>query len=782
VLCRVLLFTFPLFLLADTPPVYTIQTVAGTSFVGDGGAATAAILSQPEGIAVDATGNIYFADADSNRVRKIAPDGTIQTVAGTGLAGFSGDGGPAASAQLNQPYGLALDAAGDLYIADLGNGRVRRIALDGTISTVAKLTAPRNVAFDSAGNLYISDFGANQVYVMPPGESMTLFAGSGTAGSSGDGGAASVAELSAPAGLACDAAGDVYIADSGNGRLRVVTNGVINTAFSIPSPTGLAINSAGTLYIAAAGYFGTTTMAVGADITARDVAADASGNLYVTTGSLVQELTVAGTIETIAGNGASFYYGGDGGPAFMSRLHTPSAIVLDDLGNAYIADTANQRIREILANGTMTTLAGTGDAGSSDGGGVAMLAQFSSPQGLALDSLRNLYVADTGNNRVCKITTAGVFSVIASQLNGPLAVAVDSGGNVYIADTGNDQVLQLSPAGTSTMVGQAIQPAGLALDAAGTLYVSEADRISEIPRGGTVATVLGGLDHPSGLAVTASGDLAVAETGTERVLLIQGGMATPIAGTGIAGFSGDGGPALAAALNAPSGVAIDGHGVLWIADSGNQRIRTLTPTKPSTQVLSSVSVVNAASLAGGSVAAGEIVSIFGSGFDPAQTQVLFGQNPATLFYVAPDQINALVPALTAGAASEMTVVVDGAAASEQQLTVVAAVPGLFLANASTGQVAAINQDGSDNSATHPAARGSYVSLFATGWSAASLPVTINIGGYNASVVYAGPAPGFAGLMQINAQVPGGFLGPGMQSVTLTVGSAQSQSGATIALQ
>jgi uncharacterized protein (TIGR03437 family) len=231
-------------------------------------------------------------------------------------------------------------------------------------------------------------------------------------------------------------------------------------------------------------------------------------------------------------------------------------------------------------------------------------------------------------------------------------------------------------------------------------------------------------------------------------------------------------------------VALDGQGNLWIADSGNQRIRMLTPeaTSVPTGVLSQVSIVNAASVATGPIAPGEIISIFGSGFDPLQTQVLFAGKPAHVFFASAGQINALVPALTPGASTDVSIVVDVATASDTQVQVVAAAPGLFLANATSDQAAALNQDGSHNSSGNPAVRGSYVSLFATGWSDPSLVVTIAIGGYGATVLYAGPAPGFPGLMQINVQVPGGFLGPGKQSVLLTVGGVSAQTGATIALQ
>jgi sugar lactone lactonase YvrE len=277
---------------ADGPPkTYVIQTVAGSDFVGDGGPAVAALLSQAEGIAVNSTGTIYVADAADSRVRKITPDGTIQSVAGTGVAGFLGDGGPAQAALLSQPYGIAVDSAGNLYIADLGNARVRKISSDGTIQTVAgggsvvpgdngdgspaimmQLVQPRNLAIDRDGTLYISDFGAHRVYRVSPGGILTTLAGNGNAGFSGDGGSAQLARLNAPAGLASDGNGALYIADSGNSRIRKVFGGVIGTVYNVTAPTGLAMGSGGTLYVAAAGYLGSAAKAIPGVPSAFDVA------------------------------------------------------------------------------------------------------------------------------------------------------------------------------------------------------------------------------------------------------------------------------------------------------------------------------------------------------------------------------------------------------------------------------------------------------------------------------------------------------------------------------
>ena len=214
-------------------PAYTIQTVAGSSFMGDGGPATAAQIGSIQGVAMDGKGNLYLSDTDNNRVRKVDPGGIITTIAGTGTAGFSGDGGPATSAQLNLPYGLAVDSARNLYIADLGNNRVRRVGPDGTIVTIAgtgvegysgdggpasaaQLSTPRNLAVDAAANLYIAEFAGHRVRKMTPAGAIATVAGTGIAGLGGDGGPATVAQISFPAGLAVDRTGALLIASEPN--------------------------------------------------------------------------------------------------------------------------------------------------------------------------------------------------------------------------------------------------------------------------------------------------------------------------------------------------------------------------------------------------------------------------------------------------------------------------------------------------------------------------------------------------------------------------------------
>jgi uncharacterized protein (TIGR03437 family) len=783
---------------------YTIQTVAGSDLVGDGGSALAAFFSQTEGIAVDGHGNVYVADAANNRVREIASDGTISTVAGTGISGLAGDGGPAIAANLNQPYGLALDAVGNLYIADLGNARVRKITADGNIQTVAgggslpasgaalggsaleaQFTAPRNVTLDPDGTLYISDFGANIVYRVSPAGILAVLAGTGSPGYTGDSGASVLAQLTAPAGLASDSNGSVYIADSGNNCIRKVFQGVIATVFSVAVPTGVAVSS-GMVYVAAVSYLGTLANPIGAVASALDVAVDSSGNVYATTGPFAIEITLAGNVSTIGGNGLGFYFSGDGGPASSARLHAPAGITLDRVGNIYIADTANNRIRQIAASGAINTIAGTGTAGATGDGGPATQANLNAPESIAIDSSGNLYIADTGNNEIREISPAGNISTVLTGLNNPEYVAVDSAGSLYVADTGNNRVLKATPSGSASVLAEALQPAAVMVDGSGNVWLSEATRISMVTAAGAFSTLADGLQAPRGLALTSNGELLIAETGTNliRSWTSTAGLTT-VAGTGAQGYSGDGGPATVAELNAASDLAVDSKGVVWVADTGNNCIRTLlaaTPAAPA-QLTTAATVVNAASLMTGAIAPGEIITIFGSGFNPTQTQLLFDGKPATTFFVGATQINALAPAsLSANSTTQISIIVAGNALAVFPSSVVGATPAIFTVSGGIGQAAAINQNGSLNSASNPIARGSVVVLYATGQGVNPSEVSLTIGGYTANLLYAGAAPGFEGLMQINAQVPGGFLVPGILPVVLSIGTATSQNGVTIAVE
>jgi len=338
-----------------------ITTFAGNGtagYSGDGGPATSAQLNFPTGIATDTFGNLYIVDYQNNRIRKVTPGGVISTVVGNGTGGFSGDGGLATSAMIYQPEGVAADRNGNLYIADAGNNRIRKVTPGGVIST---------------------------------------FAGNGTAGYSGDGGPAVSAQVSQPEGLVVDAAGNLYIADSENNRIRKVT----------PS----------------------------------------------------------GVISTVAGNGA-VGFSGDGGPATAAQLSFPLSVALDTAGSLYIADTNNNRIRKVNTGGTIATVAGTGTFGYSGDGGPATLAEIAQPEGVALDGAGNLYIADTFNNRVREVNSGGTIDTAAgngisssSQLSFPLGVAVDGAGNLYIADTHNNRIQEVTTSGMPARIGSFAQVA-----------------------------------------------------------------------------------------------------------------------------------------------------------------------------------------------------------------------------------------------------------------------------------------------------------------------------------
>ncbi|HXM41566.1 MAG TPA: hypothetical protein VN924_09955 [Bryobacteraceae bacterium] len=349
---------------------YTITTAAGNgsqTYSGDGGPAASAGLYNPSNVALDAAGNLYIADTGDCLIRKVSPAGIITTVAGVESDGasicgaYNGDGGPATSALLIGPQGVAVDASGNLYIADTGNDRIREVSTAGIISTIAggggaltdgvpatqaELIGPYGIAIDAAGNLYIADAGTNRIRKVPADGTITTVAGTLTTGFepgyAGDGGPATSALLSSPSGLALDATGNIYIADTGNDAIRKVS---------------------------------------------------AKGTIT----------TVAGK-QLVPGIGDG-RYAGDGGPATSAELFGPAGVNVDAAGDLFIADTRNQRIREVLANGTITTVAGNGTPNYSGDGGPATAAELYMPNGVTVAASGGVYIADTGNGRIRLLTS-----------------------------------------------------------------------------------------------------------------------------------------------------------------------------------------------------------------------------------------------------------------------------------------------------------------------------------------------------------------------------------------
>lgn len=669
-----------------------LTLVAGngrSGYTGDGGAATAAQLEYPDGIAVDASGNVYVADMAANVVRVIAPTGTISTYAGQGAAGYTGDGGPAKQAQLNTPKGLALDSAGNLYIADAGNNVVRKVSKSGALATVAgngstgysgdggpatgaALDDPEGVTVDPSGLLYIADTFNNRVRVVSLGGTIQTAAGTGISSYSGDGGAAANAGLFLPTDVASDSGGNIYIADYGNSRIRQVAQGKIQsvvgsnstsvifnqapaTTIRLNGPTGLAVDSSGDIFIAEGGIGTGSGLGIG--------------------DYKIWKINSVGVVSTGAGNGIE-NYSGDGGQATSAQLNTPTNLVFDVVGNLYIADSANNRVRKISPTGVITTAAGTGVAGYSGDGGAATSAMLNGPEGLASDADGNVYIADTQNNRIRKLLPNGTIISIAgngnasfygdggpansASIHAPQGLYSAGGGYIYIADTGNQRIRELLPNGNITTVagngklgsagdgGEALSaelnlPTGVALDSAGNLYIADQgnNRVRSISPNGVIFTFAGAgsalgdggpamtaqLSAPASVAADAAGNVYISDTGNNRIRLVSGGTIKTLAGTGVCCYSGDGGPASAAQLNSPSGLVVDSSGRLFAADTGNNAVRLIQPA-PSGGLPTVNAVANGASNQTGAVAGGEIVVIFGSGLGPVQLVAASGSGSA----------------------------------------------------------------------------------------------------------------------------------------------------------
>ncbi len=853
----------------------TLTLVAGNSrpgFSGDGGPAVNAQLNAPQGIAVDKSGNIYISDTNNNRVRIVTPNGIINTFAGTGQVGGVqnfGDGGPANQAFLHLPGGLALDSNGNLYIADTGDNTIREITTNGIINTIAgdglpsysgdtfqastaELHSPEDVAVDSSGNVYIADTGNAYIREITVSTGIINFiAGDGSIGYSGDGAAANLAGLIEPFAIALDGSGNVYFTEPEDGRVRKITvsTGIISTVVGNGT---LGFSGDG-----AAATSATTHLPTG-------LAIDSSGNLYIADSLNNRVRKVAGTtISTIAGSGV-FSYSGDGGPATAAQLNAPEAVAVDAAGNIYIADTANNVVRQISTKGVISTIAGNGTAGFGGDGGAAPSAQLSAPQGVAVDASGNVFVADTANARVRKISGGTITTVAGSgtqgyagdgaaatsaQLITPVGLTVDKSGNLYITDVSASVVRKVAPNGIiTTVAGNGSQgysgdtgpaaaamlngPQGVAVDASGNLYISDTLNgvIRKVTASGTISTFAGnGIDgyagdggpatsaefgSPTGIVVDSAGNLYIADSGARIRKIFASGIITTIAGSGLRGYSGDGGLANAATMNGAAGLAVDSTGDIFIADAANNAIRELVFTGSG---LSVSAVTNGASNQVGSIAPGEVLVIYGSniGAGSLTTYQLTGAGavssslggssvyingvPAPLLYSSPNQVSAIVPFSVSGSTAQVFVLNQNQSTAPVTLNVAPSATAVFTANGSgEGQAAAINQDNSVNGSAHPASAGKVVTLFFTGAGQTDppgqdgllaavplpmplLPVSVAIGGTNATIKYAGGSPGtIAGITQINAVVPSG-LPAGNASVIVQVGSAASQGGVTIAV-
>lgn len=577
-----------------------VTTVAGLthSVSGNGGPASQATVSFTQGMALDAKGNLYFADGTNAQIRKIdASTGEITAVAGTGQIGYSGDRQLAVNSQLNSPEDVAVDAAGNIYIADTDNQIIREVsATTGIITTIAgtPLTAtlsgpvgdggpatkayldyPSGVAVDSLGNVFIADSSDQVVREVNASTGIiTSVAGKGITGmpGTGNGGPATSAGLLDPVGIAIDASGNLYISEDCDVRKVTATTGIINAY-------------AGNY--GSCGYSGDGGPATGADLggTPGYITLDSAGNLYIADyyNNAVRKVTAStGIITTIAGNG-SFGFSGDGGSATYAALNNPKGVAVAGDGSIYISDASNYRIREIAASGVISTIAGNGTSGPiSNGQGT------STPLGVygyrwydsfVADASGNLYFPDTLNNVIRKLTPGGVISTIvgtgvagysgdggpatSAELNNPAGVTFDAQGNLYIADTENSVVRKVdaSTGNISTYAGS---------------YMQYSKAVYSLPSGDGGPATSAVLPSPTGLAVDGAGNLYIAGwVGCAVRKVTPAGIISSYAGQlnnchdpG----TGDGGPATSATLAGfDASIALDSQGNLYIGDTNAVR-------------------------------------------------------------------------------------------------------------------------------------------------------------------------------------------------------------------
>jgi uncharacterized protein (TIGR03437 family) len=853
-----------------------LTVVAGNSragYSGDGGPALQAQLNGPQGIALDSSGNLYIADSINNRVRIVNSAGVINTFAGTGAVSQGGggtfnDGGLAINGLLYLPSGVCLDTSGNVYIADTGDNLIRKVTTDGIINSVAGdgfggfwgdtysaitagLHTPTDVYVDSSGNIFIADSANAAIREVTASTGIiNTVAGNGSIGDTGDGGPATSASLVTPYAVTLDSSGNIYFVENGDSVIRKVTvsTGVITTivgnataGFSgdgstatkaqLNFPTGMALDSSGNIYIADSLNFrirkvsGTTISTIGGNgvlsysgdggpgtsaqlNTPQAVAVDTSGNFYIadTLNNVVRKVTATGVVSTVAGNGTAGY-GGDGGAATAAQLNRPQGIAVDSSGNIYVADTQNARVRKI-SGGTISTVAGNGTPGYGGDGGAASAAQLFVPIGLALDASGNLYIADFTNNRVRKVSGGTITTVAgdglsgysgdggpatSAKLNGPTGVAVDASGNIYIADLNNNAVREVTGGNIMTVAGSGLP--GVSGD------------------GGPATAALVG--NPSGIAVDSAGNFYIGSgSATVRKVYAGTGIIITIAGNGTRGYTGDGGSATLGELNGPISVAVSSTGNVYVADSANNAIRLLTFGG---YELSITAAVNAGSNLTGPVSGGEVVVFYGTGMGPAGLTVSsigsnglyptslagvtvnFGSYQAPILYISPTQIAVVVPFEVSGATTEAFIQYQGQFSSPFPVALAQSTPGIFTANLSgQGLAAAVNvSTGGYNTAANPANAGDYVEIYLTGagqtspagvdgqpyagLASCALPVSVTIGGISEAPQYCGGVPGeIAGLTQVNVPIPTG-LSAGLVPVSVTVGGVSTQPGVTIAV-
>jgi len=540
-------------------PSGTIRRFAGRpstqgGFGGDGGPATNAQLDGPEGVAVDSAGNVYIAEHWNHLVRKVDPAGIITTVAGNRYSSATGDNIPATQSWLTAPLGVAVDASGTLLITD--GTRLRSVS-GGVITTVPGSSAVQmaSVRIAPDGTVYYTDTWNSTVYRLGP----VAVAGNGTPGYSGDGGPATAAQLMTPEDLAFDAAGSIYIADWYSQRVRMVRAGVITT---FAGTGGFVTGDGGQALAAQIAH-------------PSKVAIDSRGNYYFAelAANTVRRVAPDGVITTVAGNGQPGF-SGDDGPATAAQLWEPQSVSVDASDNLFIVDRRNGRIRRVDANsGIITTVAGGGNTFVNNV--PATQTVLAGPSAVAFAPDGSWFIAETETRDVRRVDGNGIINPYAGSdtsndpgdgnvathayISGAYGIAVDGDGNLFIADSGNHHTIRRVDHASqviTTVAGITRQP-GFSGD------------------GGPATSAK--LNFPMDVALDADGDLFIADQMNQRIRVVSGGTITTMAGDGEEGCAGDGGAAESALLSMPVGVTVGPSGTLFIAHAARIRVVGVTP-------------------------------------------------------------------------------------------------------------------------------------------------------------------------------------------------------------
>jgi uncharacterized protein (TIGR03437 family) len=808
----------------------TIQTIAGIGipgYGGDGEPAVSATLSIPAHAKYDGFGNLYFVDVGNNRIRRIDTSGIMTTVAGTGISGSLGADGPATQAQIGFVTDLAVDTAGNVYFAEYGQAAIRRLTPSGQIEVYVTCAACDQsvLAMDPSGNLYVA--GGDHVFRISSDRVVHNFAGFGpnSTPNMGNGGPALNAPPSDFVQLATDSAGNVYTEEGSTlaqGTFiirRIGTDGIISIV-------------AGTFNLLASG-----TTAGGPALQTPlggglGLFPDANGVVTFVGYLSLCQLTTQATIQTIAGGQP--LPAPNGTAARSAWFVQPNSVAFNRAGELYVGQPCI--IQKISSNGLLSTIAGTGQctAGSSSIG-PALTTQLTQVNSVVVDSHDQVYFADFYGT-LYVVSAAGVISEVAEitpAIPNP-KLAIDPQDRVYFL---SDQIFgrvvsgqapeYIDVPGSNPDEGSSsVMGAGLAVDDSGNIYACCDETIlSPLPiifryspnlNFSLLNLAWTGPMNDYGIAVDSSSNIWQGQSllGLEKGTLSFGAACCSGASYG------DGGAAESAYIS-PSALAFAPNGDLYVLDSGAGRVRRIHGSPPTAPpAIAAGGIVNAASLAGGAIAPGELITIFGSDFGPPgldiaavqnnvipkvlnNVHVYFGLgNEGTITARTQTQINVFVPYDVANATSTQVIVdVDGVTSAAVTVPVAPSAFGLSTADSSgTGQGAILNQDGTYNSHSNPAARGSIVTMFGTGegvttpalpdgaleistpYSTTQAPVVVKFGGETATIQYDGAAPYLpTGVFQINATVPEGVT-PGDEPITVSIGGIGTTRTVTVAVQ